>query len=91
MWMRHSLEALPPSTGRSCMRTTFTPCRAAAIEATRPAIPPPTTQKSTLCKTCGNFFEERPISVAPCSVDCGEYSSDRLYSGIIVSFKICFY
>lgn len=42
--MRISLEALPPKTGRSCMMRVLTPCRAAAMAAHIPAIPPPITQ-----------------------------------------------
>src|SRR5687768_11728092 len=44
--MRTSLEALPPSTGRSWIKQTFAPLRAAAIAAQRPLMPPPTTQTS---------------------------------------------
>ena len=46
--MRISDEALPPSTGRSCIRATLAPCRAAAMAAHMPDRPPPTTQKSTV-------------------------------------------
>ena len=40
---RTSLEALPPSTGRSCIRTARSPSRAAAIALHTPVSPPPAT------------------------------------------------
>jgi hypothetical protein len=45
--MRISDEALPPSMGRSFISSTLAPCLAAATAAHRPAMPPPTTHKST--------------------------------------------
>src|SRR5699024_9122260 len=44
--IRISEEALPPSTGRSCIRTTFSPSLAAEMAAAIPAIPPPITHRS---------------------------------------------
>ena len=47
--IRISDEALPPSTGLSCISATRMPFLAAAIAASIPEMPPPTTQKSTSC------------------------------------------
>jgi len=46
MCMRISLLALPPGIGRACTSAVRAPCRAAAIAAQRPLMPPPTTTKS---------------------------------------------
>src|SRR5262245_36062466 len=48
MCMRTSLDALPPSMGRSWQSTTFAPRRAAANAAVTPAGPPPATSTSQL-------------------------------------------
>ncbi|MHA1986728.1 MAG: hypothetical protein ACW98D_08825 [Promethearchaeota archaeon] len=36
------------------------------MEATRPAIPPPTTQKSASSVICGKFFIDKDIFIASC-------------------------
>ncbi|MHA1727825.1 MAG: hypothetical protein ACTSWY_03755 [Promethearchaeota archaeon] len=69
MWIRISLEALSPNIGRSCIRITLDPCRAAAIEATRTAIPPPTTHISDLYSIFGNLSKKSFISESPYSVN----------------------
>ena len=37
---------IPSKNGLSCIRATFSPCSAAAIDAAQPAIPPPTMTRS---------------------------------------------
>ena len=51
MPMRISEDALPPSMGRSCTSTTFTPWRAAESAAQMPERPPPHTTNCVLRRT----------------------------------------
>ena len=56
MCMRTSLEALPPSTGRSWQRITLAPLRAAAMAQGTPAGPPPATRTSQVSSCCWMMF-----------------------------------